>query len=64
MIFSGDFYNNQEDKITVIIITNGDDSQRVEIGNEESGIFFTDDPVDITSQVNDTFDHILKYQAR
>lgn len=63
MIFSGDFYNNQEDKITVIIVTNGDDSQRVEIGNEESGIFFTDDPVDITSQVNDTFDHILYYQA-
>ena len=63
MLFSGDFYNNQEDKITVIIITNGDDSQRVEIGNEESGIFFTDDPVDITSQVNDTFDHILYYQA-
>lgn len=63
MIFSGDFYNNQEDKITVIIITNGDDSQIVEIGNEEDGIFFTDDPVDITSQVNDTFDHILCYQA-
>ena len=63
MIFSGDFYNNQEDKITVIIITNGDYSQRVEIGNEENGIFFTDDPVDITSQVNDTFDHILYYQA-
>lgn len=49
MIFSGDFYNNQEDKITVIIITNGDDSQSVEIGNEEDGIFFTDDPVEITS---------------
>lgn len=63
MLFYGDFYNNQEDKITVIIITNGDDSQSVEIGNEEDGIFFTDDPVDITSQVNDTFDHILCYQA-
>lgn len=63
MLFYGDFYNNQEDKITVIIITNGDDSQIVEIGNEEDGIFFTDDPVDITSQVNDTFDHILCYQA-
>ena len=63
MFFYGDFYNNQEDKITVIIITNGDDSQSVEIGNEEDGIFFTDDPVDITSQVNDTFDHILCYQA-
>ena len=63
MFFYGDFYNNQEDKITVIIVTNGDNSQSVEIGNEENGIFFTDDPVEITSQVNDTFDHILCYQA-
>lgn len=52
MLFEGDFYNNREDKITVIIITNGDDSQSVEIGNEEDGIFFTDDPVEITSVVS------------
>lgn len=63
MLFSGTFYNNQNDAITVVICTKGDNAKRVEIGNEKDGIFFTDDPVEITSQVNDTFDHILCYQA-
>lgn len=63
MLFSGTFYNNQNDAITVVICTKGDNTKRVEIGNEKDGIFFTDDPVEITSQANDTFDHILCYQA-
>lgn len=63
MLFSGTFYNNQNDAITVVICTKGDNTKRVEIGNEKDGIFFTDDPVEITSQVNDTFDHLLCYQA-
>lgn len=63
MLFSGNFYNNRGDEIKVVICTKGDNTKRVEIGNEDDGIFFTDDPVEITSQVNDTFDHILCYQA-
>lgn len=63
MLFSGTFYNNQNDAITVVICTKGDNTKRVEIGNEKDGIFFTDDPVEITSQANDTFDHLLCYQA-
>lgn len=63
MLFSGTFYNNQNDAITVVILTKGDNTKQVEIGNEKDGIFFTDDPVEITSQVNDTFDHLLCYQA-
>lgn len=63
MLFSGTFYNNQNDAITVVICTKGDNAKKVEIGEEKNGIFFTDDPVEITSQVNDTFDHILCYQA-
>lgn len=63
MLFSGTFYNNQGDAITVVICTKGDNTKKVEIGEEKNGIFFTDDPVEITSQVNDTFDHILCYQA-
>lgn len=63
MLFSGTFYNDQGDAITVVICTKGDNAKRVEIGNEKDGIFFTDDPVEITSQVNDTFDHLLRYQA-
>lgn len=63
MLFSGTFYNDQNDAITVVILTKGDNTKQVEIGNEKDGIFFTDDPVEITSQVNDTFDHLLCYQA-
>lgn len=63
MLFSGTFYNDQNDAITVVICTKGDNAKRVEIGNEKDGIFFTDDPVEITSQANDTFDHLLCYQA-
>ena len=63
MLFSGTFYNDQNDAITVVICTKGDNAKKVEIGEEKNGIFFTDDPVEITSQVNDTFDHILCYQA-
>lgn len=63
MLFDGNFYNNRGDEIKVVICTKGDNTKRVEIGNEDDGIFFTDDPVEITSQVNDTFDHILCYQA-
>lgn len=63
MLFSGTFYNDQNDAITVVICTKGDNAKKVEIGEEKNGVFFTDDPVEITSQVNDTFDHILCYQA-
>lgn len=63
MLFSGTFYNNQNDAITVVICTKGDNAKKVEIGEEKNGIFFTDDPVEITSQANDTFDHLLCYQA-
>lgn len=63
MLFDGNFYNNRGDEIKVVICTKGDNVKRVEIGNEKDGIFFTDDPVEITSQANDTFDHLLCYQA-
>ena len=63
MLFDGNFYNNRGDEIKVVICTKGDNAKRVEIGNEKDGIFFTDDPVEITSQANDTFDHLLCYQA-
>lgn len=63
MLFDGNFYNNRGDEIKVVICTKRDNAKRVEIGNEKDGIFFTDDPVEITSQANDTFDHLLCYQA-
>ena len=64
MYIHGAFINKIGDTITVHIVTNGDRTKEVEIGGEESGLYFTaEDPVEIESKVNDTFDHLLKYQA-
>lgn len=63
MYIHGYYYNQQGEKISVYILTGGDRSEDIEIGAEDGDISFTDDPVEITSQVNDTFDHLLCYQA-
>ena len=64
MYIHGAFINEIGDTITVHIVTNNDRTKEVEIGNDESGLYFTaDDPIEIESKVNDTFDHLLKYQA-
>ncbi len=63
MYIHGHYYNQHNEKIAVYILTKGDKTQEVEIGSGEGGIYFTDDPVEITQQVNDTFDHLLLYQA-
>ena len=68
MYIHGYYYNQQGEKISVHILTGGDRSEEIEIGatldnGEDGDIFFTDDPVEITSQANDTFDHLLCYQA-
>lgn len=63
MYIHGHFYNELHDRIEVHILTLGDRTEEVEIGSEGSGLCWTDDPVDITSEVNDTFDHLLLQQA-
>lgn len=63
MYIHGHFYNSQGDKITVHLLTRGDRSEELEIGDGKSGLYFTTDPVEIESQVNDTFDHLLLQQA-
>lgn len=63
MYIYGSFVNQQGDTITVHIVTNADRANSVEIGTESAGIFFTDDPVEISSEVNDTFDHLLRQSA-
>lgn len=70
MLIEGFFYNQQGQKVSVEILTKGDDGETVHIGEtidksyDDCRLYFADDPVEITSQVNDTFDHLLKYQAR
>ena len=63
MYIHGHFYNEQNDRIEVHIVTRNDRTKELEIGTAASGISWTDDPVEIESQVSDTFDVLLKYQA-
>ena len=64
MLIHGYYYNEQNQKISVAILTKGSRQEEVEIGRKGGDIFFDANPVEITSQVNDTFDHLLKHQAR
>jgi hypothetical protein len=64
MYLHGHFYNQKEERIEVHILTGGDRTKEIVIGEKKEGdLSFTDDPVELTSQVNDTFDHLLCQQA-
>ena len=64
MYLHGHFYNQKEERIEVHILTGGDRTKEIVIGEKKEGdLTFTDDPVELTSQVNDTFDHLLCQQA-
>jgi len=59
MYLHGEFVSQRGATIAVYILTNGDKTTEVEIGGEDSNVQFSDDPVEITSEVNDTFDVLL-----
>lgn len=63
MYLHGHFYNQENERIEVYILIGGDRTKEVVIGEAGSELSFTDDPVELTSQVNDTFDHLLCQQA-
>lgn len=63
MYLHGHFYNQREERIEVHILTGGDHTKETVIGEKNGELSFTDDPVELTSQVNDTFDHLLCQQA-
>lgn len=63
MYLHGHFYNQKEERIEVHVLTGGDCTKEIVIGEKNGELSFTDDPVDLTSQVNDTFDHLLCQQA-
>ena len=63
MYLYGSFATQKDETVTVHIVTGGSRDRRVEIGDEQGGVFFTTDPVEIESSVNDTFDHLLRSQA-
>lgn len=59
MIFTGQFITQKDDIVTVNIITNNDNSQTVSIGDNTSGVFFAEDPVEISNENTDPTDVIL-----
>lgn len=63
MYLHGHFYNQKEERIEVHVLTGGDRTKEIVIGEKNGELSFTDDPVDLMSQVNDTFDHLLCQQA-
>lgn len=63
MYFYGSFATQSGETVTVHIVTENSRDVQVEIGDENGGVFFTTNPVEIQSSVNDTFDHLLRSQA-
>lgn len=63
MYFHGSFVTQSGETVTVHIVTENSRAVEVEIGDDNSGVFFTTNPVEIESSVNDTFDHLLRSQA-
>ena len=63
MYFHGEFLTQASETVTVHIVTGGSRTPAVEIGADGGSVFFTDNPVEIESSVNDTFDHLLRTRA-
>ena len=63
MYLHGSFINKKGEEVTVHIVTGGSTTVSKEIGTEAAGVWFTDDPVEISAEVNDCFDHLLRHSA-
>lgn len=63
MYLHGEFINRNGRIIRVEILTHRDRLPDIEIDVEGSGVRWTSDPVEITNEVNDTFDHLLRSSA-
>lgn len=63
MYLHGSFVTQSGETVTVYIVTGNSRADEIEIGGENSSVFFTTQPVEIKSSVNDTFDHLLRSQA-
>ena len=63
MYLHGSFLSQRGDTVTVHIVTRNDRTQALEVGTEKADVYFSEDPVEITSEVNDTFDVLLRHSA-
>lgn len=64
MYIHGSFLSQQNDTITVHIVTGNDRTQTIEIGTEKADVYFSEDPAEIENEVNDTFDVLLRNSAK
>lgn len=62
MYIFGTYINQKGQLVKVEILTDKSRTQTLEIG-ADSGVFFSDAPVEITSEVNDTWDVLLTHSA-
>lgn len=62
MYLHGSFVSKRKETVTVEIVTRNDRTLNLEIGGD-SGILFPEDPVEIRSEVNDTFDPLFRSSA-
>ena len=63
MYIHGQFVNQKGNIITVEILSHGDRTEEKIIGTEAGGIYFQEDAVEITDEMNDTFDHLLRHSC-
>lgn len=64
MYIHGSFLTQQRAVVTVYIVTDYSRADEIEISPESARLKFpADSPVEITSEVNDTFDHLLRQSA-
>lgn len=61
--YHGEFVNQKGDTVSVRIMVSSDAERDIEIGGEDSGVSFDEDPVEVRSEMNDTFDHLLRHSA-
>lgn len=64
MYIHGQFLSKKGEVVSVYILTHNDRSKDIEIGKgDDAEIYFTDNPVEMESQVGNTFDVLWKNQA-
>jgi hypothetical protein len=64
MYIYGSFLTQQNAAVTVYIVTDNDRTQEIEISPDSTSLAFpAESPVTISSEVNDTFDHLLCQSA-
>ena len=63
MYLHGEFINRKGQRIALHIVTGGDRTKEVCIGDESSGVWFAVNAIELESDVSDTFAHILSQRA-